>query len=622
MRGTIHVGLLFLACTLTPFVRGEDHAHVHKDSFPSERDEYDFGILDPNSLYGSPYGGFGRAITSRLASIPLHLPYLSDAYSVDDEPLYMEVRDAKGRLFGCRVYHEDELEPGSIGESMFDAPRLRVATQEEEQGRKDDMDSSKEEPESRRAEESVRQAGRTSAEEQVVRSTDKADGQRRDAETQDSDKAQEEVYVYPDGRVESMGKSAMTSIAEEVAEKTSADQSASRNQLALHVEERLSKLEGLCGVIHLGWWSYEWCYQSHVSQFHLQINSKNDKSFSVQDFTKLGTFARRTIEFEFDDDDPNPLAEDRPEMARVTDMHIEGDICPDKDEPRAAMVELVCCSENVMMGRKGDLTRAKDHDDAKNLNRHLAAIHSVFESDDPEEICLYIVTICTPLLCLDEEEPDLDSKIESNDTPKTKSKKKKKENESVREILERTLGDQCLQTSTGGWWTYEFCHSKRIRQYHEVIGQHKVQSGASYATRVIESEHILGKYQKHATESSPDEDEWKSIVNATDKASGGGNGAYYEVEYADGDICDNSDVTDAAIIAGGSGSGGIARSSTVRYLCGNAFNVAVNEDSTCHYIVEVTVPDLCEHVLFRAPMMKKQVVKCLPIEDDDPLWSE
>jgi hypothetical protein len=73
-------------------------------------------------------------------------------------------------------------------------------------------------------------------------------------------------------------------------------------------------------------------------------------------------------------------------------------------------------------------------------------------------------------------------------------------------------------------------------------------------------------------------------------------------------------VTDAAIIAGSAGAGGIiTRASSVRYYCGNSHSITVNEDSTCHYLVHVTVPELCKHPLFMAPLAKKQVVKCLPV---------
>jgi hypothetical protein len=104
--------------------------HVYSDSFPTY-DEYDYSILDPEHIYGAPYGGYSRATRSRLASLPLFLPDLYDN-NPSDNPLHMEVRDAAGRLFVCRVYHEDELDPESLGESMFDVPKLKALEREED----------------------------------------------------------------------------------------------------------------------------------------------------------------------------------------------------------------------------------------------------------------------------------------------------------------------------------------------------------------------------------------------------------------------------------------------------------------------------------------------------------
>jgi hypothetical protein len=80
--------------------------------------------VDPNTAYGSPYGGFSRATASRLASMPLTLPNI-DHEVVDFDPIYMTTRDAAGRQYACRVYHEDELEPETLEDSLFDKAILK-----------------------------------------------------------------------------------------------------------------------------------------------------------------------------------------------------------------------------------------------------------------------------------------------------------------------------------------------------------------------------------------------------------------------------------------------------------------------------------------------------------------
>ena len=143
----------------------------------------------------------------------------------------------------------------------------------------------------------------------------------------------------------------------------------------------------------------------------------------------------------------------------------------------------------------------------------------------------------------------------------------------------------------------------------------------------IGTQYLLGEYD--ATSSAvTKEDEWKYVVNMTSTTSTkaerpatnaplpsttGGNGAYFYQEYINGDICDNEDVTDSAIKAGEFGEGGIQRATTVHYSCGSQFGMNVKEDSTCHYIVDVTIPALCGHPLFKGPLSRRQIVKCLPV---------
>jgi hypothetical protein len=161
-------------------------------------------------------------------------------------------------------------------------------------------------------------------------------------------------------------------------------------------------------------------------------------------------------------------------------------------------------------------------------------------------------------------------------------------------------------------------HGDKITQYHEVIEGKKSRSGVHYTAKTVEAEHLLGLYREASVRSYPDDEEWKHVVNATGRRSrhGGGSGTYFEMAYTDGDVCDHSDVTGAAIVAGGTGQGGpLSRGSNVRFFCGKSYMLAVNEDSTCHYIVEVTVPDLCDHPLFKEPVLKKQIVKCLLVDD-------
>ena len=190
------------------------------------------------------------------------------------------------------------------------------------------------------------------------------------------------------------------------------------------------------------------------------------------------------------------------------------------------------------------------------------------------------------------------------------------------------------------------CHGLHIRQFHETIMVDKL---TGVAKNQVETEYNLGKYHAADHETYTADMEWKHVVNATDDGAGGagadgrlqqqptkrrrrgkgaygGNGAYYQQEYTAGDACEDPDavvvvVTDASSsmmkTAGQASSsasfgGVVERASTVRYACGPALGMSIKEDSTCHYIVDVTIPALCGHPLFKAPVSKQQVVKCLP----------
>lgn len=248
--------------------------------------------------------------------------------------------------------------------------------------------------------------------------------------------------------------------------------------------------------------------------------------------------------------------------------------------------------------------------DGKQFKSNAIAMMDLVE--DLDKVCHYNVTMCTPLLC-DTEEKFLLTGERTTQPPFTPEPK---EDESVREILDRTLGTTCLQSSTGGWWTYELCHGHDIIQFHETTATTKTTAGAVITSKHMESEHNLGGCVVDVFNTVPADEEWRLVANVTVNTKGGGNGAYLEAEYTDGDVCDHADVTDSAIVAGAASDGGVSRSSTIRYFCGERYELTVNEDSTCHYIVQIKVPGLCKHPLFKAPVEKKQVVKCLPARDN------
>ena len=612
---------------------------LHSRLFPAN-DEYDSKILDPATIYGSPYGGFSRATRSRLAALPLRLPdqiiaimpsednnnndsgnnHLdgdsnhnadTDPTTNEDVPMihYMETSDGLGRKYVCRVYHEDDLDPVSVTDSMFDAPLLNT--------------------------------GNTN----------------NNKNNADADYLVEDEYIdmEEDEWVEPSPE-----------EEDEPPVVVSPALVLLETERRLSKLAGVCSQIHLGWWSYEWCYDQGVTQFHIHVDSANS-GLELQDMTSLGSFTKRKFKIihgQNKDSIPptalsndaefvvvNKYAEAEPELSRVVDRYDNGEMCQASGKPRQTKVQYLCCSERLMNRYKSPILRNNSPVASK-----IVSIVSLVE--DPNEVCTYSIVVCTPLLCEDVKSADDDGLLfgvaagsmikttsrsssaqESSSRLLTKKRvapTPRKENETIRDILDRTMGKACIQSSTSSWWSYEYCHHKHIRQFHETVSINQETGMATTSISADDDEYFLGYYSKEL-DSYPEEDEWKYVVNTT--LSGGGDGsapsgggsssatggtggkhtvaAYFTTEFVGGNVCDDADVTDSAIKAGTVRNGHMERSSSVRFACGPSFEIYVNEDHTCHYIVDISVPDLCHHPAFRAPVPKKQVVKCLLVEDAD-----
>mmetsp|Transcript_19550 Transcript_19550/g.40199 ORF Transcript_19550/g.40199 Transcript_19550/m.40199 type:complete len:609 (+) Transcript_19550:101-1927(+) len=592
---------LILLAQLLAVARGidpSDHQHLYTDSFP-RNDEYDFMALEPQTPYGTPYGGFSRATASRLAGLPLKLPSIQkEIKSLEDfEPMYTTVRDNTGKQYACRTYHEDELESESLGDSMFDTPRLKTNSEPSKENEKED------------------------------------------------------IRVDPSNEIESPSEQNQV----EASSQKLSEMGFDPIMLGHTIHQRLAKLKGLCAQLHpASWWSYEWCHQESIKQFHVKVTiSKTDsgkvKKFDLEDIASLGSFSGRRIEVALneDNDDDNDssyddLNEGEKELGRVVDTFVGGDTCPETGKPRVTETTFRCCSKRNIAKNKGGVLM--------NGNQIETDFVSVFSAtEDKDKVCHYNITICTSLLCDDDET----GASKSNEKNQEKAKKKsplnleldpaQAEKMSVAEILSETFGkpgDFCMRTQTSEWWAYEFCPGKYARQFHEEVNVMDQISGivggseAKKPSSVIEF--FLGRYVPEDHEGATKENEWEHVVNATTvegskkafgesrnknrrksqsgpSASAGGNGAYYYQEYTKGDLCDDVDVTDSAIKAGEFGEGGIERAITVRYSCNTDLTVSVKEDSTCHYIVDVTVPTLCHHPLFKAPLSKRQVVKCLPI---------
>ncbi len=147
----------------------------------------------------------------------------------------------------------------------------------------------------------------------------------------------------------------------------------------------------------------------------------------------------------------------------------------------------------------------------------------------------------------------------------------------------------CLQI-TEGWWTYEVCHMKRVRQFHTVTLKEReemIRKGRKNAPKVgsISSEFLLGRFLPKR-------------AGATDVRFGN----VFSVTYRDGDRCRTVD------------KGIVHRAAEVRFECAEnrlaPYFIDIFEDSICHYVLIIGTPALCDIPSFRPRTPPKQAILC------------
>ena len=513
-------------------------SYVYTDFFPTI-DEYEETILDPDHIYGSPFGGYSRASESRIQSLPLKLPNVCVELQ-DYTPMYFETRDYRGRRFVCRSYHEDEIHPSSLTDSMFNQVILRNSDNDYDDDDEDEYDDDDELADDK-------SSTIFAASEQILLNNNNGnpgDSTSGIVAARNHDGNNNGPNVNDPNNDNNKAGGAST---------TNAVVPTEWKKLIAEINRRLSKLDGVCAQLHQGWWSYEWCHQSKVTQFHVHVEADATKVSDIllQDETKLGIWSQRQIkllhtsdtdnekdkdsdeenddeeESEIDDDSDdddgsseekendnvdvgeggttasdetttttttktpsktkkqgkyNHFSEGTPELAVVSDIYANGDICVETGKERMTQVDIRCCSQRVMNRIKGGILY-----NGKPIKSDTVAIHSLSEKSGT--VCVYNITVCTPLLCGNYDDTDTTGssssiggggsengvgssvtttttttttatdggidKIQVNEKEKpVLGKQVDVENMSVREILDLTFGKShttCIQGNTGGW---------------------------------------------------------------------------------------------------------------------------------------------------------------------------
>ncbi|KFK22708.1 hypothetical protein AALP_AAs49083U000300 [Arabis alpina] len=148
--------------------------------------------------------------------------------------------------------------------------------------------------------------------------------------------------------------------------------------------------------------------------------------------------------------------------------------------------------------------------------------------------------------------------------------------------LLQPLTETCLLRQEG-WWSYEFCHLKTVRQLH-IEGDKIVQ------------DFYLGMFDPEET----------AVFNQTvsDASTTAASQRYHSHVYTNGTTCDLT---------------GKPREVEVRFVCAEtrAMVTSITELSTCKYALTVQCPTLCKHPLFQLEKPVSHTIHCnvIPVEE-------
>ncbi|CAN8275518.1 unnamed protein product [Cochlearia groenlandica] len=149
--------------------------------------------------------------------------------------------------------------------------------------------------------------------------------------------------------------------------------------------------------------------------------------------------------------------------------------------------------------------------------------------------------------------------------------------------LLQPLNENCLIRQEG-WWAYEFCHQKEVRQLH------------IEAEKVVQ-EFSLGVFDAEATSA------FNQNVSDASFTKEDASQRYHSHIFTNGTTCDLT---------------GTPREVEVRFVCAEtrAMVTSITELSTCKYALTVQCPTLCKHPLFQLEKPVSHTIYCNLIPED------
>lgn len=165
-----------------------------------------------------------------------------------------------------------------------------------------------------------------------------------------------------------------------------------------------------------------------------------------------------------------------------------------------------------------------------------------------------------------------------------------------------------------GWWTYEVCHMKRIRQYHAITAADQAELLKQPGKRnkpvpkvgAVSSEYLLGRFLPNQPRS-------------TDIKFGN----VFTMTYRDGETCRIADrgvvnrVTEVRFVCGTGSVGTLSSEQSSQSSSGKQsqqrlapYFIDVFERQLCNYVIIIGVPALCSIPAFQPWTRPKQTILC------------
>ena len=315
------------------------------------------------------------------------------------------------------------------------------------------------------------------------------------------------------------------------------------------VNNAIAGLRGACVTKKTGWWTYELCHFGDLKQYH----EEGGKIDAVQNW-KLGTVAP-----------PANLGVFSPAASTVTNgvtMHtrarvvhpfVNGKICDETKKPRGGEVHYECRGTATVNARP--------------------AIIDILEPST----CFYHISVHVPALCnIPDFKPPTSAMPDSSESPAA---------------VARLYRERCFYRSEG-WWTYEFCVNKHVRQFRQQPGKNSLPGAADPDS----ADFYLGHVAAQVRAKLP----YEPKLHAKNPRR-----SYAFAAYTGGSGCDLVDQK---------------RETEVRILCATDAQdriVSVQEVALCQYRLVFASQKICELDDFAAAEEKLKEIVCYYADDEE-----